>query len=268
MKLSVSNLAWGSLDFEDLLTVVGDHGMHGVEIAPTAIWPDSPEVTGEDLARIRAALDSHELQVSGFQSLLYRRPDLQLLGPETWPALLDHLRRIIGLAGQLQASCAVFGSPRNRIRADLSVESADALAAEFFGRLEPTLQDAGVVLTLEPNAPEYGADYLTGYPDVVRLADLVDSPWVQPQIDTGCLAMVHQDAASAARLRQPGHVHVSAPQLQPPVAGPEHDALAAVLRAHDYQGWVVLEMLPAPGDPRAGAIDTMRWMRDVYGDGS
>ena len=163
--------------------------------------------------------------------------------------------------------CAVFGSPRNRQRGHLSVARADEIAAEFFARLEPILRDHGVVLTLEPNAPAYGADYLTHYADVMRLADLIGSPWVQPQIDTGCLAMVGDDAAAGARTRLPAHVHVSAPQLVPPPAGLDHSLLAQTLQELGYGGWVVLEMLPAGDDPRSAAVTALDWLRTTYGPG-
>ena len=170
MRLSASNLAWGSLDFDDLLATLSRHGLQGVEIAPTALWPDAPAVSRQQVATARSAIDRHGLRVSGLQSLLYGQPDLQLLDERTWPRLLEHLQRVLDLAGALGAACAVFGSPRNRVRGALPVPQADEVAARFFSRLEPALRDNGVVLTLEPNAPAYGADYLTHYADVVRLA--------------------------------------------------------------------------------------------------
>jgi sugar phosphate isomerase/epimerase len=265
MRLSASNLAWGSQGLDAFLTAVREHGLQGVEIAPTAVWPESPSVSHEQIAQLRARLQGNGLQVSGLQSLLYGKPDLQLLDRSTWPSLLDHLRQVIGLAGALGATCAVFGSPRNRQRGRISVARADEIAAEFFALLEPVLRDDGVVLTLEPNAPEYGADYLTHYTDVVRLAGLIGSPWVQPQIDTGCLAMVGDDAAAGARTRIPGHVHVSAPHLVPPPAGLDHRILAKTLRGLGYKGWVVLEMLPAGDDPRTAAVLALDWLRTAYG---
>ncbi len=96
---------------------------------------------------------------------------------------------------------------------------------------------------------------------------MVGSPWVQPQIDTGCLAMVGEDLAADAAIRLPAHVHASAPQLVLPPAGLDHGPLAEVLTAAEYQGWVVLEMLPADSDHVASAVTAARWLSATYGRG-
>ncbi len=266
MRLSASNLAWGPHGIDSFLTALADHGLQGVELAPTAVWPDSPNVAPDRISEFTTRVADFGLEVSGVQSLLYGRPDLHLFDRSTWPHLLEHLRRVIGLAGMLGANVAVFGSPRNRLRANLTDNEADEVAASLFGQLVPALQATDVVLTLEPNAPDYGADYLLRYSDVVRLAALVDSPWVQPQIDTGCLAMVDDDAAAGIRAQTPAHVHVSAPQLVPPPDGLDHAPVVEALGAADYRGWATLEMLPAGEDPRVAATHAMDWLRTTYGD--
>ena len=266
MRLSASNLAWGSPDISGFVHAVHDHGLQAVELAPTAIWADSPDVAPAALEEFRSRLVDAGLEVSGLQSLLYGRPDLQLFDRTTWPAMREHLVRVIDLAGALGASCAVFGSPRNRQRGTLAEDRADEMAVEFLHLLEPALCANNVVLTVEPNAPSYGADYVTHYQESVRVADLADSSWVAPQIDTGCLAMVDDDPASAVWLRTPGHVHVSAPDLVPPPVGVDHEAVAEALRDVGYGGWVVLEMLPAEQNPRTRAGQTMDWLRQMYGD--
>lgn len=265
MKLSVSNLAWGGLDFADTVAALADLGITGVELAPTALWPSAPDVTDTDLAVVRQVLDDHGLRVSGLQSLLYGHPEFQLLQPDGWSSLREHLVRMLDLGHRLGADVAVFGSPKNRLRGALDQTSADQLAAQFFTSMLPEFEAAGVVLTLEPNAPAYGADYLTTYPAVVHLADLIGSAYVQPQIDTGCLAMVGEQPAAAASSRLPRHVHVSSPQLAPVPGQMDHRPLAGGLRALGYDHWVVLEMLADPIAPRDTVMRCARWLVDTYG---
>lgn len=265
MKLSVSNLAWGGLDFGGTVAALSELGVNGVEIAPTALWPSAPEVAQADLAQVRQVLDDHGLRVSGLQSLLFGHPEFQLLQPEQWPALRDHLLRVLDLGHRLGADVAVFGSPKNRLRGTLEEAAADELAAQFFTSMLPELESAGVVLTLEPNAPAYGADYLTTYPSVVRLADLIGSAYVQPQIDTGCLAMVGEQPAAAAIFRLPRHVHVSAPHLAPVPGDADHLPLVEALRSSGYEHWVVLEMLADQAAPRDTVMRCARWLVDTYG---
>jgi sugar phosphate isomerase/epimerase len=265
MNLSISTLAWSDLPLRQMAQRVSSHGLTGVEIAPTSIWPESPNIPEGDLLSTRRMLEDHGLGVSGLQSLLFGRPDLQLFDRRCWPDLCRHLSAVLRVAGQLGADVAVFGSPKNRRRGDLPMHAAMQAAAEFFTGLIPELEDNEVVLTLEPNAPEYGADFLTGYRDCVELADLIGSEWVQPQVDTGCLTMVGEDAVEQAVFRLPAHVHVSAPGLGLPQADRFYERLAAELRKLEYQQWVVLEMLPVT--PVVESVDRgLDWLRATFGD--
>jgi sugar phosphate isomerase/epimerase len=63
------------------------------------------------------------------------------------------------------------------------------------------------------------------------------------------------------------HVHASAPQLGPVGGdGPvDHEAIAAALRAVDYDGHVSVEMLPPGGEDLTGAVwRTAEFVRKTY----
>lgn len=264
MRLSISNLAWRDVPVEAVAPLLKSLGIHGVEIAPTAIWPEAPRVPVELVREHAGRWRNHGLDVSGIQSLLYGHPGLQLLDRATWPAMRSHLTAMIELAQGLGTRVAVFGSPRNRIRGGLKPVEADRLASEFFRSLEPVLASCGVTLTLEPNAPSYGADYLTRYSEVVTLSDIIDSRWIQPQVDTGCLTMVGEDPAYAVRSRTPAHVHISVPELLPPPGSVDHSAVMRTLAETGYDGWIVLEMLPASTEPLDTALTAARWLVSTY----
>lgn len=138
------------------------------------------------------------------------------------------------------------------------------MAIEFFHGLVPELAASDVVLTLEPNAPAYGADYLTHYSDAVALSEAIASPWVQPQVDTGCMTMVGEDPVDALTARSPAHVHISVPDLLPPPGPVDHAALERALEERRYDGWIVLEMLQATRDPLDAAIGSAHWLTRTY----
>jgi len=240
-------------------------GMDGVELAPTVIWPEAPLVPTEEALAYAQRWRDHGIAISGIQSLLYGHPEMQVFDRDIWPAMRKHLVSMIRLAHDLDTSIVVFGSPRNRVRGDLDDDTANAIFAEFLTSLLPILEDCGIVLTLEPNAPEYGADYLTRYTDVVKLSDFISSPWVQPQVDTGCLFMVNNAPEQAVRERRPAHVHISTPKLMPPPGPIDHIALQRSLLAVGYEGWVVLEMLQATPKPLQAAIASAKWLAETYG---
>lgn len=264
MRTSVSNIAWGGALTAPEVDLIVAAGVDGVEIAPTALWPSAPDVDLADVRREAARWSERGLSVSAVQSLLYGHPELAVFDPSTHDALLAHLTSMVAVAGALGAGVAVFGSPKNRVRGALTDEAADEQAAELFSRLIPVLERDGVVLSLEPNAPAYGADYLLRYADCIRLARLIDSPWIAPQVDTGCLAMVEDDVPAAVRTSTPVHVHMSAPQLAPPTRAFDHDAVADALRSVGYDGWVTLEMRQSPDISTFD--DAVRLLVATYGD--
>lgn len=266
MNLAVSNLAWGSLEATKIQDLLRSREILGVELAPTALWPEGPGVDPASVRRQAQFWSDAGMRVTGLQSLLYGHPELQLFDQACHAALLTHLSRMVELASALGARYVVFGSPKNRVRGDLSLEVADDLAASFFHRLVPVLEREGVTVTLEPNATQYGADYLTDYESCLRLSSLVGSVHVQPQVDTGCLSMVGVDPAAAIRRRTPAHVHVSAPMLGPPPGEIDHQAVRAALDEAGYDGWCTLEML-ATGPEAAFEVltSTVDWFVATYG---
>jgi len=264
-RLSISNLAWPDAPVEDVAPRIKRAGLDGVELAPTAIWPTAPHVPSKEVRKYAQRWCDHGLAVSGIQSLLFGHPEFQLFDRGTWSGMRDHLIAMIRLASHLGTHIAVFGSPKNRARGQLGDTEANAICAEFITSLLPVLADCGVVLTLEPNAPAYGADYLTRYADTVALSDLIASPWIQPQVDTGCLSMVNDDPAQAIRTQTPAHVHISTPHLLPPPGPIDHFALKEGLATSRYSGWVVLEMLQSTPDPFEIAFQSAQWLTDTYG---
>lgn len=270
MKRAISILAFPGSEIEDVAPILESVGISGLEVAPTAVWSDAPQIPSKAVQEYAKQWGDHGIRVSGIQSLLFGRPDLQVFARDSWPALLNHLRANILVAKEIGASVAVFGSPKNRIRGQISISEANKICAELLSQLVPVLAECEVRLTLEPNAPAYGADYLIDYSEVLALVDLIDSEWVKPQIDTGCLLMVGQNPAAAAYSRTPAHVHISSPHLEPPPAEVDSaifKTLQETLASASYEGWIVLEMLnsgPVAGYPMNTLRKTCEWLTGAF----
>jgi len=262
LKYSISNLSWGETPIDEMLPRIKEVGLHGIEIAPTAIWPEIKSSDFSDVKRMRDLIESHGLKVSGLQSLLYGHPDYQLFSRSTWSLMRSHLEIMFTLARTLGAEVVVFGSPRNRLKGDLPKDLANEIAAEFFATLLPSLERNNLTLTLEPNAPEYGADYLLNYSDVQQLSSLIKSPYILPQIDTGCLWMVGEEPSLAYRSFIPHHIHISSPNLGSVPGESNFKELFDLIRNSDYKGWIVIETLDKSGDK---AIKAAKWMSDELG---
>lgn len=265
IRLSISNLAWPSLEVEVIAPELKKVGMQGVELAPTAVWRDAPHIPSRIVSEYLKRWANYGIAISGVQSLLYGHPEMQIFDRGTWLDLRRHLTAMIELANGLGSRIVVFGSPKNRIRGALNDSEANMICAEFFNSLIPVLCENNVVLTLEPNAPAYGADYLLHYSDCIELSNLIDSPWVQPQIDTGCLTMVGDSLEKSILTRTPAHVHLSMPDLKGPPGAMDHQEFRQALELSGYTGWIVLEMLQDRSDPLQVALESARWMKESYG---
>ncbi len=151
------------------------------------------------------------------------------------------------------------------IRDLLAAARKPLLSIEFFQGLAPELAASGVILMLEPNAPGYGADYLTRYSDVVALSGAIGSPWIRPQVDTGCMTMVDEDPAEGIDTWTPAHVHISVPDLLPPPGPIDHGAVLQAINRSNYAGWIVLEMLQTTQEPLERAVESAHWLSATYG---
>jgi D-psicose/D-tagatose/L-ribulose 3-epimerase len=268
MRLSISNLAWPEASVAAVAPRLSDAGLSGLEVAPTAVWPDAPRVPAREVKEYARQWQDYGFSISGIQSLMFGHPQFQLFDRDTWPEMLEHLTAVIRLGEALGTHVAVFGSPKNRVKGNLTDHESNLICTEFLHLLIPVLMDCGIVFMLEPNAPAYGADYLTHYIDTVVVADLVASPWVQPQVDTGCLSMVGADSATAIRARTPAHVHISSPNLAAPPGPVDHTAVRQALIDASYEGWVVLEMLKSGSNPFDTAVQSATWLAATYGSES
>ena len=262
MKYSLSNLSWGKTPLHEMLPRIKQVGFHGIEIAPTAIWPEMKSIDFLEFKRMRYLIEDNGLEVSALQSLLYGHPEYQLFSRSTWPEMKSHLEFVFSLAQTLGAGVVVFGSPRNRLKGDLSTGLAHEIASEFFSSLLPSLERNDLVMTLEPNAPEYGADYLLNYCDVLELSSLIDSPHILPQIDTGCLWMVGEDPTLAFRSHKPHHLHISNPNLGVIPGDSNFEELFSQIRDTNFEGWLVIESLGISGDY---AIEAAQWLINELG---
>ena len=260
MKYSISNLSWGDTSLDKVIPRLSVAGLHGIEIAPTAIWPDLDILSNSEILKFKGYLKDHGLVVSGIQSLLYGHPELQLFDHSCWIDLRRHLEKVLRIGGLLGADVAVFGSPKNRLKGSLDVNQANELANTFLRQLDPCLKENNIVLTLENNAPGYGADYLITYEDVLSLTQKINSENIRPQIDTGCLWMIDRSPEKAFELSTPHHIHFSTPNLECVPGDFNFNPLIKMIQLTNFSGWIVLEMINKNRNSLNQILSTIKWL--------
>jgi D-psicose/D-tagatose/L-ribulose 3-epimerase len=260
MKLAVSDLAWQPAEDEAAARLLRGLDVRYIELAPTKVWPNLDEVAVPEARALRQKWADRGLEVVALQAILFGHPELRLFGSDAdRERLLQYLGGIFRLASELGAGVLVFGSPKNRLRGDLSPEQALDSAAELFRAAGAAAADQGVTLLIEPNAPQYGCDFITTAAEGAELVARTDSPGFGLHLDAGCMTMAGDDPADAAEY-PPQHFHVSAPFLGPVTReAVDYRPFAAALAAH--QGYVSIEMKPeADGNLKRveAAIQTVR----------
>lgn len=264
-QLSISNIGFDNNEILAYAKKFHDIGIQGIEIAPTKIWGVLDKSKYKLVKQLRQNLHDLGVQVSGIQSLFYGLPEFQILNRRSWPEIYRHLVLIFEISELLEAKILVFGSPKNRLRAELCETDADQIAASFFRGLEPYLESYGLRIALEPNAREYGADYLITYTDVIRLEKLISSKHIGVQIDTGCLSLAQVNSAESIQLRDPIHVHISAPNLvSPSSASIDFAEIQKALTSIHFSGWTVLEVLEFADDQSVSILDSAQWFVDTF----
>lgn len=271
MKLAISNIAWAERDDELAAALMQEHGVDGVEIAPTIRWPSPLEVSRGELQDYRRFWNSRGIEIVAMQALLYGRSDLTIFeSAEQRRATLDHLAGMARLGAALGARVLVFGSPKNRLVGDLSPAAADGIARAFFEEAGRAATDAGVVLCIEPNPEVYGCDFVTKARQGLELVAKVGSPGFGLHLDAAGMTLADDPLVSSLEdcVLALCHFHASEPQLGPlGEGGVDHATIARTLSRLNYAHRVSVEMRrPTGRDPQAELRRVLGYLRAIYGD--
>jgi D-psicose/D-tagatose/L-ribulose 3-epimerase len=272
LKLAVSNIAWAPEDDAEIAKVLRAHGVQGVELAPTK-WRDSPfDAPSKDIAELRRVWEDRGFKVVSLQSLLFGRPDLQLFGSDTSRAELStFLQRVLDFAHAVGAGAVVFGSPKNRLRGDMSIVDATAIAELFLRELGDHAHERGVAFCVEANPPGYGCDFITTTAEAVELVRRVNHPGICVNADLGGMTMAGEDPLASIESARGliGHFHASEPNLAEIGAASDHVRAAQGLAQLSYDRWVSIEMRAAADGNDVAAVEcAVQAVQRAYGSGS
>lgn len=249
MKIAISNIAWRADEETAARTLLESRGVRAVEVAPSKIGPKPAELSLGELRAYRDFWGLHGIEIVAMQALLFGRPDFALFGTDAQrEELRAYLAAVVRGGGELGARALVFGSPKNRLRGTLANADAARVSAPFWRELGQVAVASGTCLCIEPNPPEYGADWIHSAADARTLVEYVAHPGFGLHLDAAALMMAREGAADVracgAAIR---HFHASEVQLAPVRAGTDvpHAEFAAVLRDIGYANFVSIEMRQA-----------------------
>jgi D-psicose/D-tagatose/L-ribulose 3-epimerase len=268
MHLSFSHIAWlPELEF-DSLKVLKSHGLNELEVAPLRAF-GNPLTAGEHEVRDRAAWYREQgFRVGSFQALLFGSEGLELFGSDDSRRRMKEFLIAVGrVAGWAGAGPMVFGSPKNRMRGDLSHAQATQQASEFFREVGDACAAAGSCLVIEANPEAYGADFCTRLDQAAALVMATGSPGFGLHVDAGGMALSGEEFELTLREASGliRHVHASQPNLVSFAdPHPVHDCIAKVLHEVNYSGMISIEMR-AQDDGMESVKQALDAVRSIYG---
>jgi sugar phosphate isomerase/epimerase len=262
LKLSITNLAFRGVPFPEAANYLSLSGFHGVEVAPSLLFSNYLNPTDKEVDSVLSVLERQEIQISALQSIFHTYPMYQVLDSSQHNEIVKHFRKIINLAAVLGTKNIVFGSPKNRIRGERSIDEANKIMIDLFTRVENDLEKHNIILLIEPNARAYGADYLTTYDSCRSLVELCASPWIQNQIDLGCQSLERDLPNSITLKKMPEHIHLSTPNLLPIKDNREVVEFLTILSETSYKNWLTIEMLGDGANGLKIALENLMWTRN------
>ena len=268
MHLSFSHIAWPPEGESESLNFLKTLGLDEIEVAPLRAF-GNPLTAVENEVRDRAAwYHEHGFRIGSFQALLFGSEGLELFGSDDSRRRMKEFLIAVGrVAGWAGAGPMVFGSPKNRLRGELSYAEALRQASEFFREVGDACAEEGSCLVIEANPEAYGADFCTRLDQAAELVLATGSSGFGLHVDAGGMALSGDDFEptlhTAAGLIR--HVHASQPNLisftDP---HPVHARIAKILHEIQYGGRISIEMRAQDGGLNS-VMQAVGVMRSIYG---
>ena len=176
----------------------------------------------------------------------------------------EYLASLARFCAEVGGRLMVLGSPKQRdLPPGVDRTAGMKYAAEVLQAVEPTLKQTGVVIGLEPLAPNTtnflttaaeGAELLDAWP--LRIAGCTSTAWRWPRRRRRSPSSIRKHRALLV------HFHANDPNGQGPGFGKlDFVPILKALREIDYHGWVSVEVFDySPGGERL-ARESIRYLR-------
>jgi len=267
MKISVSNIAWDNKSSLYFLKYIRELGCSGVEIAPSVIWPEPINSTKQERVNFFNLVKNSDLEVVGFHSLLYNRPDLQLfLSKDSRIATKDYIYKLVNLCSELGGKQLIFGSPKNRLLHGKKYEECVKQAIEDFFEIAEFGKKKNIFFCIEPlgiNETEFIKSLNEGGIMVAK----VNHPYFKLHLDSKAIFSTKENPEEITKKygKFLQHVHVGDTNLQEPgTVNTDHYKIGAALRNINYSKYVSIEMRKNDQDMKGSLSRSILYVRKNY----
>tara|TARA_B100000965_G_scaffold403970_1_gene433466 strand:- start:401 stop:1204 length:804 start_codon:yes stop_codon:yes gene_type:complete len=265
MKLAVSNIAWKNNEFNKFYELLASLNCSGVEIAPSKIWNNIPDISKENVTSFLSDMKKNKLEFLGFHSLLYGRKDLQLFkNDESRINAKNFLFKLIELCSKLNGKNLVFGSPKNRNTFDN--KNADEIGKIFFDEIANYAKKYGVFICIEPLDISM-TNFLNSIQETGKFIQQVGNPNLKLHIDTKSFLLskesIENNILKFSKIIK--HVHISDKDLNELNNDAEvHRELANSLIKINYNDYLSLEMRRIENNEINSIKNSVKFIKDNY----
>jgi nucleoside-diphosphate-sugar epimerase len=192
-NLVVSNLSWSNESVA--LDILKRYGINKLELAITKYFNwDNIDID---------AIKSKGFEIYSMQALFYGvKYNLFINKTE----FINHFKKVISIAKQLNVKKLVFGSPNNRY---IPIDFDKDPVQYFIDVMNEIIIDIDVDICIEPNAVQYGCNFINTISEAIDIIIKINNPRVKLNLDTGNAMMMNDELTNLLV----GHVQISAPYL-------------------------------------------------------
>lgn len=267
MKLSISNIGWEIHEDKEVFGLIQRYRFEGIELAPPKIFKDPANATDKEIIDYLSYISMYGFKFPAMQSLLFGKPELKIFD-HSRSDTLEYLKKNIDLAQKLDVKVLVFGSPKNRLIGNMLKVEARKIAIDFFKELGDYAHSKERYFCIEPNAKEYGCDFITNTDEAIELVVDVNSKGFRLHIDSAVMAMNSEDIEKNLKKALPctEHFHISEPFLELITNNKtNHKDFAKTLKNLNYNKWVSIEMKNGVMDSNVEAVEkSLEFISKIY----
>ena len=200
-NICVSNLCWTG---EINSSILSKYNVERIEVSPFKHF-------GEGFINMDIDyFDSFKKDnIYSFQSIFYGN---KFTIVEDYNTVLQYFKKIIDIADRMSVKIIVFGAPGvRRIRSESDID----IIFKFFKDVSEYLVGKEVVICIEPNASEYGCNFLVNSEEVSSFVRRIDSENIKMMLDTGCMYLEEENIIDSIVKNSDilRHFHFSSPGL-------------------------------------------------------
>jgi sugar phosphate isomerase/epimerase len=245
VKLSISNIAWSAEYDEEMYEFLHENAIHGLEIAPTRLFPFQPYDNTSQVKDFRNNLkEKYNLAVSSIQSIWYGLSENIFESDASRKTLLDYTKKAIDFARALKCGNMVFGCPKNRtIPSNMPASVCMPIAYDFFRQIGDYANTKGTYIAIEPNPVIYNTNFINTTTEAFSVCRKIDNPCIKVNVDIGTIVFYEEHISILEdNIDLINHIHISEPRLVPIKKRLLHVDLIKMLRSLNYSKFFSIEM--------------------------